>query len=113
MNRLFTKIVKKPTIIFNNVRSISLTPNNLGAYTKDVKPGPFPKTEEEIKAAALKYGMRPDEYKPMPDDGFGIGDYPDLPLKGSETKDPYVEYDDFYLRRNYGDPVREKILIFK
>lgn len=105
MNRLITKITRKPTILYKNARSISLSSKNHGSFTKDNKPGQYPETEEERKAAALKYGMRPEEYKPMPDDGFGIGDYPDLPTKGSETKDPYQEYDFQYLRRNFGDPV--------
>lgn len=35
----------------------------------DYKPGSYPVTEEQRKAAAKRYGMLPEEYKPYPDDG--------------------------------------------
>lgn len=38
-------------------------------WNKDWKPGPYPETEEERKAAAKKYGLLPEDYKPYPDDG--------------------------------------------
>lgn len=37
-------------------------------WNKDFKPGPFPQTEEERRAAAKKYGLLPEEYKPYPED---------------------------------------------
>merc|ERR1712099_152797 len=50
------------------------------------KPGPYPETEEERLAAAKKYGLIPEDYKPYPPDAFwnehvgpqGLGDYPML-----------------------------------
>lgn len=32
-------------------------------------PAPYPETEEERRAAAKKYGLLPEEYKPYPADG--------------------------------------------
>jgi hypothetical protein len=32
-------------------------------WNKDYKPGPYPKTPEERKAAAKKYGLLPEEYE--------------------------------------------------
>lgn len=39
--------------------------------TKDMLPGPYPKTPEERAAAAKKYNMRVEDYEPYPDDGMG------------------------------------------
>lgn len=37
-------------------------------WNKDFKPAPYPETEEERRAAAKKYGLLPEEYKPYPPD---------------------------------------------
>ncbi len=76
------------------------------AWNKDWKPGSFPVTAKERASAAKKYGMRPEDYEPYPDDGMGHGDYPMLPLVSEEAKDPYEVYDLPESRRNYGEPVR-------
>ena len=64
MNRL---IILKSSVLFglNNVNKCNqlkrtfLTSRPLAAgFTKDFKPGPYPKTEAERVAAAKKYGMR-------------------------------------------------------
>lgn len=34
-----------------------------GWYPRDHKPGSYPVTEEERRAAAIRYGMRPEDYK--------------------------------------------------
>lgn len=69
-------------------------------------PGPRPKTEEEMKKAAKKYGLHPAEYKLYPDDGeHPVGDYPHLPDIGNALKDPYYPYDYPEDRRNYGETV--------
>lgn len=39
--------------------------------TKDMLPGPYPRTPEERAAAAKKYNMRVEDYEPYPDDGMG------------------------------------------
>lgn len=39
--------------------------------SKDMLPGPYPKTPEERAAAAKKYNMTLEDYKPFPDDGMG------------------------------------------
>lgn len=74
-------------------------------WNKDWKPGPYPVTPEERAAAARKYGLRPDEYKPIPDDGIGAGDYPDLPLVSAESRDPYYPWDHPEHRRDFMEPV--------
>lgn len=38
-------------------------------WNADFKPGPYPVTEEQRLAAAKRYGVLPEEYKPYPDDG--------------------------------------------
>lgn len=74
-------------------------------WNKDFKPLPHPTTEEERIAAAKKYNLLPQEYKPYPDDGTGYGDYPHLPDVPIETRDPYYPYDSPELKRNFGEPV--------
>lgn len=74
-------------------------------WNHDWKPGKYPRTEEERVKAAAKYGMLPEDYKPLPDDGSGHGDYPDLPWVGECQKDPYYDWDDHGRKRNYMDPV--------
>ncbi|XP_076245772.1 NADH:ubiquinone oxidoreductase subunit ASHI [Calliopsis andreniformis] len=72
---------------------------------RKMMPGPYPTTEEERRAAAEKYGMHPDEYKPLPHDETGAGDYPDLPWISVEARDPYYPWDMPAIRRNYGEPI--------
>ncbi|XP_037547039.1 NADH dehydrogenase [ubiquinone] 1 beta subcomplex subunit 8, mitochondrial [Nematolebias whitei] len=73
--------------------------------SKDMLPGPFPKTPVEKAAAAKKYNMTIEDYKPFPDHGEGYGDYPKLPDKSQHEKDPWYQWDDPYLRRNWGEPM--------
>ncbi|MGH0125298.1 UNVERIFIED_CONTAM: hypothetical protein FKN15_022179 [Acipenser sinensis] len=40
--------------------------------SKDMLPGPYPKTPEERAAAAKKYNMRVEDYEPYPDEGRGF-----------------------------------------
>lgn len=73
----------------------------------DFKPGPKPKTKEEMEAAAKKYNLHPSEYEPYPDDdGLGRGDYPKLPDIAVEERDPYYPWDSPEHKRNFGEPVR-------
>ncbi|XP_065353668.1 NADH dehydrogenase [ubiquinone] 1 beta subcomplex subunit 8, mitochondrial [Cloeon dipterum] len=76
-----------------------------GGWNKDFAPGPFPKTEEERRAAAKRYNMHPDEYQPYPDESYGMGDYPKLPDISGESRDPYYNWDFPEHKRNFGDPV--------
>merc|ERR1712002_639059 len=76
-----------------------------GNWNKDWKPGPYPVTPEERAAAARKYGLRPDEYEPYPDDGTGKGDYPKLPIISAEARDPYRDWDHPEHRRGFGEPI--------
>lgn len=104
MNRIL--LYQAPKLLFNSTRAISASAARNGHFAKDFKPGPYPKTEEERIAAAKKYGMLPEDYKPMPDDGFGYGDYPDIQKISPDMKDDYLDYDDDYNKRFFGEPVR-------
>ena len=75
------------------------------AWHRDWKPAEFPQSEEEKKAAARKYGLIPSDYKAFPDDGLGLGDYPDLPKNGMANRDPYERWDFPARKRNYGEPM--------
>lgn len=78
----------------------------MAGWNKDYKPAPYPKTEEECLAAAKKYYLLPEEYKPYPDDGFGYGDYPQLEGGlGVEARDPFYPYDFPSMKRNLHEPV--------
>lgn len=101
-------------------------------WNKDFKPGPFPQTEEERRAAAKKYGLLPEDYKTYREDGkYSIanvlfqmnillksvwfflffffldtyGDYPRLEEKPFEQKDINYPYDHPEFRRNFQEPV--------
>jgi len=77
------------------------------------KPGPYPETEEERLAAAKKYGLIPEDYKPYPRDGTfneslgpqGLGDYPMLEKSSGDSRSGHVNWDDPDLKRNYGEPL--------
>nr|XP_014335555.1 PREDICTED: NADH dehydrogenase [ubiquinone] 1 beta subcomplex subunit 8, mitochondrial isoform X2 [Bos mutus] len=73
--------------------------------TKDMLPGPYPKTPEERAAAAKKYNMRVEDYEPYPDDGTGYGDYPKLPDRSQQERDPWYDWDHPDLRLNWGEPM--------
>ena len=70
-------------------------------------PGPYPKTPEERAATAKKYNMQVEDYEPYPDDGMGYGDYPKLPDRSQQERDPWYDWDHPDLRLNWGEPVRE------
>ncbi|XP_043846294.1 NADH dehydrogenase [ubiquinone] 1 beta subcomplex subunit 8, mitochondrial [Dromiciops gliroides] len=73
--------------------------------SKDMLPGPYPRTPEERAAAAKKYNMRVEDYEPYPDDGFGYGDYPKLPDRSQHERDPWYDWDHSELRLNWGEPM--------
>lgn len=73
-------------------------------WNKDWKPGQFPQTPEEKRAAAKKYNLRPEDYTPYQDDGLAPGDYPYIKPYYEGHKDPDLNYDYYPFRRNYGDP---------
>ncbi|KAK1117795.1 hypothetical protein K0M31_015731 [Melipona bicolor] len=64
-------------------------------------PDLYPKTKEEWNAAAARYGLHPDEYKPWDPLRDYNGDYPDLPLISYDAKDPYYPWDYPATRTNY------------
>lgn len=64
--------------------------------------------EQHVKLAA-KYNLRPEDYVPMNDFDFNIGDYPKLPDEGCRDRDPYYDWDDPFWRRNYGEPIHFEI----
>lgn len=80
-------------------------PRAASGLSKDMLPGPYPRTPEERAAAAKKYNMRVEDYEPYPDDGLGLGDYPKLPDRSQHERDPWYEWDHTDLRRNHGEPM--------
>jgi len=80
-----------------------------GMWFEDFKPRPYPKTEEERKVAAVKYGLREGDYKPIhPDKYYGTGDYPELGEVQYGVKDPYENWNMERYRRNFGEPVAKE-----
>ncbi|KAH8397485.1 hypothetical protein KR222_007733 [Zaprionus bogoriensis] len=78
----------------------------LAGWNKDYKPAPYPKTEKEREAAAKKYYLLPEEYKPYADNGLGYGDYPKVGGGlGIEAKDNYYPYDFPEHKRNLHEPI--------
>ncbi|KAI0979159.1 hypothetical protein GJ496_010448 [Pomphorhynchus laevis] len=73
------------------------------AANRDWQPGPYPRTEEECKAAAAKYGLLAEDYKPFPDNSLGTGDYPDIQAVAVDERDPYENWDDPYFCRDFGE----------
>ncbi|CAD5215761.1 unnamed protein product [Bursaphelenchus xylophilus] len=78
-----------------------------GWYPRDHRPRPYPENEEERRASAIKYGLRPEDYKPYDrnDVTHSCGDYPDLGLVTFDNKDIYENYSDGLNNRNWGEPV--------
>ncbi|XP_028285934.1 NADH dehydrogenase [ubiquinone] 1 beta subcomplex subunit 8, mitochondrial [Parambassis ranga] len=74
-------------------------------FSKGSLPGPYPETPEEKAAAAKKYNMIVEDYKPYPDNGEGYGDYPKLPERSQHERDPWYQWDHPDLRRNWGEPM--------
>nr|XP_030721213.1 NADH dehydrogenase [ubiquinone] 1 beta subcomplex subunit 8, mitochondrial isoform X1 [Globicephala melas] len=79
--------------------------------TKDMLPGPYPRTPEERAAAAKKYNMRVEDYEPYPDDGMGYGDYPKLPDRSQQERDPWYDWDHPELRLNWGEPEEQYVTV--
>ncbi|CDW60969.1 NADH ubiquinone oxidoreductase ASHI subunit [Trichuris trichiura] len=75
-----------------------------GWWIRDHKPDPWPETPEERKAAALKYGLREEDYVSMPRDAH-VGNYPDLGLLNYDLKDPYEDWSYDGMRRNFNEPM--------
>jgi len=83
---------------------------SVAGWNKDYKPGPYPQTEKERLAAAKKYYLLPEEYKPYADDGLGYGDYPKVGYGlGVEAKDSYYPWDYPEHKRNQHEPVSANI----
>ncbi|KAK3913571.1 NADH dehydrogenase [ubiquinone] 1 beta subcomplex subunit 8, mitochondrial [Frankliniella fusca] len=89
-------LAMQPALLYNSSRTAV-------RVLADYMPGPYPKTEKERLAAAKKYGLLPEEYKPLPDDGWGRGDYPDLPMRGADSRDDYYPWDMPEYKKNYGE----------
>lgn len=79
--------------------------HSVADWNYQYKPGPYPNTPEEIAAAAKKYGLTLEEYKPYPED-MGYGDYPKLPEIGADSKDIHYPWDFPEIKRNFNEPVR-------
>uniref|UniRef100_A0A914L638 Uncharacterized protein n=1 Tax=Meloidogyne incognita TaxID=6306 RepID=A0A914L638_MELIC len=86
-----------------------------GWFPRDHMPGNYPKTEEERRAAAIRYGLRPEDYTPYPPEDLKnhIGDYPDAGIVTAEHRDPYDYYSDFHQRRNWNEPVMRQAMRYR
>jgi NADH dehydrogenase (ubiquinone) 1 beta subcomplex subunit 8 len=69
------------------------------------KPGPYPETPEARAAAAKKYGMLVEDYKPYEDPDMMCGDYPHLPVEAMAERDKFYNWDVPDMRRDYGEPL--------
>ncbi|KAL5275079.1 NDUFB8 family protein [Megaselia abdita] len=98
MRSVLTKrIIQNPLLQYIAVRN---------HWNKDFKPAKYPETEQEKLAAAKKYYLLPEEYKPYANDGLGQGDYPKLDDGlGVENKDSYYPYDFPEHKRNFNEPL--------
>jgi len=77
-----------------------------GYWNHDWRPDTkIPKTVEEKRAAAKKYGLIPADYRPYPEDGTGVGDYPMLPPVSAESRNQNALFDMPELKRNFGEPL--------
>eukprot|EP00090_Calanus_glacialis_P019054 TRINITY_DN2938_c0_g1_i1.p1 TRINITY_DN2938_c0_g1~~TRINITY_DN2938_c0_g1_i1.p1 ORF type:complete len:179 (-),score=38.72 TRINITY_DN2938_c0_g1_i1:82-618(-) len=72
------------------------------------KPGPYPEGTDERIAAAKKYGMIVEDYRPYEDKDVLAGDYPMLPIDPMAERDALYPWDHPELRRNYGEPLQEE-----
>lgn len=80
-------------------------------WNKDFKPSAYPATKQEREAAAKKYFLLPEEYRPYADDGLGQGDYPKFDDGlGVENKDSFYPYDFPEHKRNFNEPVSNFII---
>lgn len=65
-----------------------------------------------MAAAAKKYGLMREEYKPIPDDGDGAGDYPHFKKYSVEGRDIHYPWDFPEYRRNYTEMMHEDFNIY-
>ncbi|KRZ09764.1 Zinc metalloproteinase nas-36 [Trichinella zimbabwensis] len=75
-----------------------------GWWIRDHKPDSWPETAEERKLAALRYGLREEDYCPYPRE-MHVGNYPDLGRINYALKDPYEDWSYPGMRRNFNEPV--------
>jgi len=92
--------------LLQSARPISTGKIVAGYWNHDWRPDvKIPKTLEERKAAAKKYGMIVEDYETYcPDTEVPYGDYPKLPPVSAESRDPHALYDLPELKRNFGEP---------
>jgi NADH dehydrogenase (ubiquinone) 1 beta subcomplex subunit 8 len=99
--RQFTRLSGPVPQLITGSKAVFVSTRNCG-WTRDWKPGPPPKTKEEWAAAAKKYNLIPEDYKPYPETE-GLGDYPHLQVVGQDARDPFEDFDYHYRRRNFAE----------
>ncbi|KRZ56388.1 Zinc metalloproteinase nas-36 [Trichinella nativa] len=75
-----------------------------GWWIRDHKPDSWPETAEQRKLAAMRYGLREEDYCPYPRE-MHVGNYPDLGRINYALKDPYENWSYPGMRRNFNEPV--------
>uniref|UniRef100_A0AC34GR11 NADH dehydrogenase [ubiquinone] 1 beta subcomplex subunit 8, mitochondrial n=1 Tax=Panagrolaimus sp. ES5 TaxID=591445 RepID=A0AC34GR11_9BILA len=86
-----------------------------GWFPRDHKPGPYPTTEKERRAAAIKYGLRPEDYRPIDPKDLNrhAGDYPEAEIVTFDHKDPYENWTDHHHKRNWGELVGIDMMTYR
>ena len=104
---------------FTHVRCLSGTPFKRAGIppgytniylTPEEMPAPLPKgplTPELRAKLAAKYNMRAEDYRPCAWDPTyaRFGDYPQLNFQNGDELTPNHDWDEFWWRRNYGEPI--------
>ncbi|XP_011502412.1 PREDICTED: NADH dehydrogenase [ubiquinone] 1 beta subcomplex subunit 8, mitochondrial, partial [Ceratosolen solmsi marchali] len=69
----------------------------------------LPKAETKSNTASIKYNLHKKEYDVYNENEYSYGDYPKLPFKGVELRDPHYPYDNPEHKRNFNEPVHAEI----
>jgi len=108
---------KKPATSVRSVHTTAIRPRgyrSAGWWIPDHQPDQHPGNDPELRRlAALKYGLLPQDYKPIEETGdketgvmhtHRFGNYPDLGRFTYDHKDPYENWSNELYRRNHGEP---------
>merc|ERR1711976_160792 len=104
ISRVVTNRCIRP-LLSNRGALAAVQARNYAHWNFDWQPDEYPTTPEERRLAAKKYGLREGDYEIYPDDGFGRGDYPKLPIVSFGSRSFHEDWDDPMYRRNYGEPM--------
>lgn len=101
-SRLTHLLAKSVVRVQPKYSPLSTSAIRLASGNPNLELGVYPRTEEERLRAAKKYNLIPEDYEPYPEEE-GFGDYPNLKPIGAYNKDKYLDYDDPFDYRHYGE----------